>query len=62
MSAAKAPWPSWRRDIRRMERLLDELPGYLDDLPMEAREEIVARLLRLEPRIDEFCAALKEPA
>jgi hypothetical protein len=46
------------RDIRRMERLVAELPSYWDVLPAEAADEVYARVSRLRPRIEAFLAAL----
>lgn len=45
---------AWRRDMNFMERLLSELPDYIDAIPEEAREETVARMRRLRGRIDAF--------
>lgn len=45
---------AWRRDMNFMERLLAELPDYIDSIPEEARDETVARIRRLRDRIDSF--------
>lgn len=51
---AAAESRSLLRATKRMERIVGELPGYFDDLPPEAQDELRYRLARLRERIDAF--------
>lgn len=45
-------------DLKRMEKIVGELPDYFEHLPIEARAELVLRLRNLHYRLGKFLAAL----